>query len=73
MPVVFQSEPLSMGWCLECHRNPEKHMIDTTKVKVTDLRASSPCSQPNYAMTSGIELVKQRLRNLPRSSAACHY
>ncbi len=22
MEVVFQAEPLSMGWCLECHRNP---------------------------------------------------
>jgi len=26
MEVVFQAEPLSMGWCLECHRNPEKHL-----------------------------------------------
>jgi hypothetical protein len=23
MEVVKQAEPLSMGWCLECHRNPE--------------------------------------------------
>jgi len=22
MPVVTQAKPLSMGWCLECHRNP---------------------------------------------------
>ncbi len=22
MDVVFQNEPLSMGWCLDCHRNP---------------------------------------------------
>jgi len=26
MEVVFQAEPLSMGWCLECHRNPENHL-----------------------------------------------
>jgi len=26
MEVVFQAEPLSMGWCLECHRSPEKHL-----------------------------------------------
>ncbi|MEX1311004.1 MAG: cytochrome c3 family protein [Candidatus Sulfomarinibacteraceae bacterium] len=26
MEVVYQAEPLSMGWCLECHRNPEKHL-----------------------------------------------
>jgi hypothetical protein len=22
MDVVQQAKPLSMGWCLECHRNP---------------------------------------------------
>jgi hypothetical protein len=24
--VVSQVEPLSMGWCLECHRKPERHL-----------------------------------------------
>ncbi|MEX0995023.1 MAG: cytochrome c3 family protein, partial [Balneolaceae bacterium] len=26
MEVVHQSEPLSMGWCLDCHREPENHI-----------------------------------------------
>jgi hypothetical protein len=26
MEVVYQAETLSMGWCLDCHRNPEKHL-----------------------------------------------
>jgi len=26
MEVVYQAEPLSMGWCLDCHRNPEQHL-----------------------------------------------
>jgi hypothetical protein len=26
MEVVRQVEPLSMGWCLNCHRNPEKYL-----------------------------------------------
>ena len=26
MEVVYQVEPLSMGWCLDCHRNPEQHL-----------------------------------------------
>jgi hypothetical protein len=26
MEVVWQVEPLSMGWCLDCHRNPEPHL-----------------------------------------------
>lgn len=26
MEVVRQVESLSMGWCLDCHRNPEEHL-----------------------------------------------
>jgi hypothetical protein len=26
MEVVQQVAPLSMGWCLDCHRNPEPHL-----------------------------------------------
>ncbi|MHC4809804.1 MAG: cytochrome c3 family protein [Planctomycetota bacterium] len=35
MEEVYQHEPLSMGWCLECHRNPEPHLRDPALV--TDL------------------------------------
>lgn len=35
MEVVYQHAPLSMGWCLECHRNPEPHLRDPALV--TDL------------------------------------
>lgn len=34
-PVVHEVQPLSMGWCLECHRNPAPHLVP--KDKVTDL------------------------------------
>ena len=26
MEVVYQKETLSMGWCLDCHRNPDTHL-----------------------------------------------
>ncbi len=35
MKRVRQVAPLSMGWCLECHRNPTKHLVP--KDRVTDL------------------------------------
>lgn len=35
MEVVYQHEPLSMGWCLNCHRNPDDHLRDPALV--TDL------------------------------------
>lgn len=36
MPLTRKAEPLTMGWCLDCHRNPERHvrprreLFDTT-------------------------------------------
>ncbi|HEY1189240.1 MAG TPA: cytochrome c3 family protein [Gemmata sp.] len=26
MPLTWQEEPLTMGWCLDCHRNPAPHL-----------------------------------------------
>ena len=26
MPLTYKAEPLTMEWCLECHRHPEKHV-----------------------------------------------
>ena len=28
METVYQHERLSMGWCLECHRDPESRVRD---------------------------------------------
>ncbi|MEE4273990.1 MAG: cytochrome c3 family protein [Thermoanaerobaculales bacterium] len=36
MEVVYQAEPLSMGWCLECHRNPERHLRPVEFVTALD-------------------------------------
>jgi hypothetical protein len=32
MEVVYQQEPLSMGWCLECHRHPDQYLRDPALV-----------------------------------------
>ncbi|MEM9185714.1 MAG: cytochrome c3 family protein [Planctomycetota bacterium] len=32
MEKVYQSEPLSMSWCLECHRNPEGRMRPRSEI-----------------------------------------
>ena len=36
MEVVSQVEPLSMGWCLDCHRNPERHLRPVEFVTAMD-------------------------------------
>lgn len=32
MEVVSQKKPLSMSWCLDCHRNPNKHLRPRNQV-----------------------------------------
>lgn len=32
MPEVYQHEPISMGWCLDCHRNPEQHLRPRSEI-----------------------------------------
>ncbi len=40
MKEVHQVQPLSMSWCLDCHRNPDKHL--RPKEFLTTLDWSSP-------------------------------
>ena len=35
MERVYQAKPLTMAWCLECHRNPDPHL--RPRERVTDL------------------------------------
>lgn len=67
MEVVAQSEPLSMSWCLDCHRNPEQY-----------LRPNSEVTTMGYEYPEGfIELNMDRIKAEhilpPTNCSACHY
>jgi len=67
MDVVFQAEPLSMGWCLECHRNPENY-----------LRANSDVTEMGHVYPDGFQeanLQRIEAENIqpPTNCSACHY
>lgn len=74
MPVVHQSESLSMGWCLECHRAPEENLVDRSEVRVTDLgRVEELLARSDHAEKMG-KRVAERLRKAPPQTCfACHY
>jgi hypothetical protein len=42
MEVVRQDQPLSMAWCLDCHRDPEPNLRP-----VAELTTMIPCRDPN--------------------------
>jgi hypothetical protein len=67
MPEVRQQEPLSMGWCLECHRNPGPHLRPVSEV--TNLAWDS--EKANYNPDEDPE--RKRNVNPPQHCSGCHF
>ena len=42
MEVVYQAMPLTMGWCLDCHRRPEKFLRPVDAITKMDYQPSEP-------------------------------
>ncbi len=56
MEEVFQAEPLSMGWCLDCHRNPAPALRPLDKI--TDMNYEIDASpESRLAMLKRNQLV----------------
>jgi hypothetical protein len=67
MPVVYQHEPLSMGWCMDCHRNPEENLRPRDQVtnmfwSAEDALAYDPQADPH----------RTRDVNPPQHCSGCH-
>ncbi|MCA9312631.1 MAG: cytochrome C [Phycisphaeraceae bacterium] len=78
MAIVYQQNPLSMKWCLDCHRSPAHNLIDKTQGRVTDLAwVQEQLNQDGYATSSG-SLLAEKLSDSSRGAppthcSACHY
>jgi hypothetical protein len=80
-PEVFQRQPLSMGWCLECHRSapdaPETKLVP--KEKVTDLywvESHFKGDDKNAPPVAGFDaraVAKSLNLSPPTNCGACHY
>lgn len=66
MEVVKQVEPLSMGWCLECHRDPSGHLRPPEEI--TDTKWRPGPSQAEFAAA----LMEERSLAPPEECSACH-
>lgn len=53
MNITYKAQPLSMSWCLECHRQPEKFI--RPKEEVFNYQYKQPANQ----MQLGEQLVKE--------------
>ena len=65
MALTEQGQPLTMGWCLSCHRSPERNLRPLDKI--TDLNWQPP-SDPAY----GKQLANQYGTRKLDHCTACH-
>lgn len=77
MARVEQVEPLSMGWCLDCHRNPTPNLRDPAEVTKMDWTPHDVSSSRAGAIagTSGadaLHLVHGRVPSPPTHCSGCH-
>lgn len=68
MDVVHQVMPLSMSWCLDCHRNPDLHLRPTTEVTNMEYSVPPPEEQLKFAES----FKKAHNINPPEDCSACH-
>jgi len=66
MEVVTQVEPLSMAWCLDCHRNPEPHLRPTEEV--TNMDWFPPKDQAEFAR----QAIEEKGIDPPVDCSGCH-
>jgi len=74
MPVVYHAKPLSMSWCLECHRDPQPHLRPADQV--TNLEWSAK-TDPNFAGAQTHakfvdHLIKESGIHPPQDCSGCH-
>lgn len=65
MEKVYQVNALTMRWCLDCHRDPDRHLRDPSRV-----------TEMGYPYDDELEAARQRRRdngiNPPTNCTTCH-
>ena len=66
MDTVTQMTPLSMNWCLDCHRNPDPNRRPVSEV--TNMK----WTPPRDVVTLAAQLDRARRVNPPTDCSGCH-
>ncbi len=66
MEVVQQAKPLSMSWCLDCHRNPDSSLRPPNEI--TNMNWTPPENQAAFAA----QVKKEKNLNPPVDCSGCH-
>ncbi len=68
MPLVHQENTLHMGWCLECHRNPERYV--RPREEVFNMNWTPPPGETQESL--GRKLVEEYGIQTLQSCSTCH-
>jgi hypothetical protein len=68
MKVIVHDQPLSMGWCLDCHRQPENHLRPVTEAANLSWRPAEGRTQRDL----GLFLRSEYKVQPPEQCAGCH-
>lgn len=75
MEVVYQAEPLSMGWCLECHREPENYLrpVELVTEMGYDAEAREDAEVRRARIVANENRIEAEAIIPPQNCSACHY
>ncbi len=66
MEKITQVEPLSMSWCLDCHRNPDEHLRPVSEV--TNMNWTPPADHADFVK----RWKKEKNIKPPVDCSGCH-
>ncbi len=66
MDVVTQQQPLSMSWCLECHRNPQAALRPREEITNMAWSAAAADYNPHH------DPARARWPTAPEACSGCH-
>jgi cytochrome c7-like protein len=69
MPLVFQASPLTMEWCLDCHRNPQMNLRPQDQIFNMDWKAGSDQEEEGKKLAAEYKL---RTTAELTSCSTCH-
>lgn len=73
MEIVYKAQPLSMSWCLDCHRQPEKYLRPLDEI--TNMTWSAEADEGRDQLELGKELMEiYNIHDRPymTSCSTCH-
>lgn len=76
LPIVYQAQPLSMGWCLECHRDPKPSLVPPDKVtslQWVENHLAERAADPTKGAAEAAAIMEALKLNPPDNCGACHY